>query len=87
MPAYMPTVPNPGSRNEWPAHCDGGIHYVWPCKFGAELAIVVGFAVAAHIPRKQNKAAKLHPRFLSENSAKSNALIPRKQNKPAKQHH
>ena len=60
MPACMLTVPNPGSRNEWPAHCDGGIHYVWPCKFGAELALVVVFAIAAHIPCKQNKAAKQH---------------------------
>ena len=32
MPACMLTVPNPGSRSEWPAHCDRGIHYVWPCK-------------------------------------------------------
>src|SRR5260370_39414411 len=71
MQACMLMVPNPGSRNEWPAHCDGGIHYlwpfkfgihcVWPCKLGAELAIVIVFAIAAHIPRKQNKAAKLHP--------------------------
>jgi hypothetical protein len=33
MPACMLTVPNPGSRNGWPVHCDGGIHYVWPFKF------------------------------------------------------
>jgi hypothetical protein len=61
MPACMLMVPNPGSRNEWPAHCDGGIHYVWPCKLGAELALVIVFAIAALIPRKQNKAAKQHP--------------------------
>src|SRR5438128_4890639 len=30
MPACMLTVPNPGSRSEWPAHCDRGIRYVWP---------------------------------------------------------
>src|SRR5262249_57652395 len=30
MPACILTVPNPGSRNEWPAHSDRGIHYVWP---------------------------------------------------------
>src|SRR5260370_35038036 len=61
MPACMLMSPNPGSRNEWPAHCDGGIHYVWPFKLGAELALVIVFAIAAHIPRKQNKAAKQHP--------------------------
>src|SRR5437899_5088533 len=60
MPACMLTVPNPGARNEWPAHCDGGIHYKWPFKFGAELALVIVLAIAAHIPRKQNKAAKQH---------------------------
>jgi len=60
MPACMLTVPNPGSRSEWPAHCDRGIHYVWPCKFGAELALVVVSTIAAHIPRKQNEAAKQH---------------------------
>src|SRR5947207_15319951 len=43
MPARMLTVPNPGARNEWPAHCDGGIHYIWPFKFGAELALVIRF--------------------------------------------
>jgi len=60
MPACMLTVPNPGARNEWPAHCDGGIHYIWPFKFGAELVLVIVLAIAAHIPRKQNKAAKQH---------------------------
>ena len=58
MPACMLTVPNPGSRNEWPSHCDGGIHYVWPCNFGPDPAIVIVLALAAHLPRKQNKAAK-----------------------------
>ena len=82
----MLTVPNPGSRSEWPAHCARGIHYVWPCKLGAELALVIVFAIVAHIPRKQNKAAKQHPRFLFENFAKFTACIPRKQNKAAKQH-
>ena len=57
---FLPAVPNPGARNEWPAHCDGGIHYIWPFKFGAELALVIVLAIAAHIPRKQNKAAKQH---------------------------
>ncbi len=47
------TAPNPSSRSEWPAHCDGGIHYVWPRKLGAELVFVFVFAIAAHIPRKQ----------------------------------
>jgi hypothetical protein len=60
MPACMLTVPNPGSRSEWPAHCDRGIHYVWPCKFGVELLLVVVSTIAAHIPRKQNEAAKQH---------------------------
>src|SRR4030095_5956075 len=87
MPACMLTMPNPGVRNEWPAHCDGGIHYIWPFKFGFELVLVIVLAIAAHIPRKQNKAAKQHPRFLFENFAKFTALIPRKQNKAAKQHY
>jgi hypothetical protein len=56
--ASMLTVPNPGARNERPAHCDGGIHYIWPFKFGAKLTLVIVLAIAAHIPRKQNKAAK-----------------------------
>jgi hypothetical protein len=86
MPACTLMVPNPVSRNEWPPHCDGGIHYVWPCKLGAELALVIVFAIAAYIPRKQNKAAKQHPRFLFESFAKFTAYIPRKQNKAAKQH-
>jgi len=60
MPACMLTVPNPSARNEWPAHCYGGIHYIWPFKFGAELALVIVLAIAAHIPRKQNKAARQH---------------------------
>ena len=60
MPACMLMLPNPRSRNEWPAHCDGGIHYVWPFKFGTELAPIIVFAITDHIPRKQNKAAKQH---------------------------
>jgi hypothetical protein len=60
MPACMLTVPNPCARSEWPAHCDGEIHYVWPFKFGAGLAFVIILAIAAHIPRKQNKAVKQH---------------------------
>jgi hypothetical protein len=87
MPACTLTMPNPGSRNEWPPHCDVGIHCVWPCKLGAELALVIVFAIAAQIPHKQNKAAKQYPRFLFENFAKFTALIPRKQNKAAKQHY
>jgi hypothetical protein len=51
---------------------------------GADLVIV--FAIAAYIPRKQNKAAKQHPRFLFDNFAKFTARIPRKQNEAAKQH-
>src|SRR5262245_27553879 len=57
MPACMLTVPNPSSRSERPAHCDGGIHYVWPCKLEA-LVLVMVFAIAAHIPHKQNKATE-----------------------------
>jgi hypothetical protein len=58
MPACMLTVPNPGSRTEWHAHCDRGTHYVWPYKFGVGLLLVVVSTIAAHIPHKQNKAAK-----------------------------
>ena len=58
MPACMLTLPNPSSRNEWPAHCEGGIHYVWPRNWGAELVLVIVFAIAAHILQKQTKAAK-----------------------------
>jgi hypothetical protein len=60
MPACMLTVPNPGSPNEWPMHWAEGIHYVWPGKYGAELAFVIVFAIAAHVSRKQNKAANQH---------------------------
>jgi hypothetical protein len=58
MPACMLTLPNPSSRNEWPAHCEGGIHYVWPRNWGADLVLVIVFAIAAHILQKQTKAAK-----------------------------
>jgi hypothetical protein len=47
-------------RNGWPVHCEGGIHYVWPCKLVAELALVIFFAIAAHVLRKRNKAAGQH---------------------------
>ncbi len=71
-------------------YCVGGIHYMGPFRFGEEVALVMVFALTAHIPRKQNKAAKQHPRFLFDNFAR----IPRKQNKarnsipsfPSKQH-
>ena len=56
-------------------------------QIGAELALVIVFAIAAQIPHKQNKAAKQYPRFLFENFAKFTALIPRKQNKAAEQHY
>src|SRR6266480_3453535 len=49
MPACTLTMPNPGSRNEWPPHWDVGIHCVWPCKLGTELALVIVFAIAAQI--------------------------------------
>ena len=87
MPACMLMVPNPRSRNEWPAHCDGEIHYVWPFKFGTELVPIIVFAITDHIPRKQNKAAKQHHELLFDNFAKLTARIPRKQNKAAKQHY
>jgi hypothetical protein len=60
MPECMLMVPNPGSQNEWPVHCDRGIHCVWPFNLGAGLAIVVVFPITAHIPRRQNKPAKQH---------------------------
>jgi hypothetical protein len=60
MPACMLMVPNPGARNEGPAHCDGGIHYIWPFKLGFDLVLVIVLAIAVHIPLKQNKAAKQH---------------------------
>ena len=60
MPACMLMEPNPCRRNEWPVHCDEGIHYVWPLKLGAGLAVVIAFAITAHIPRKQNKAEQQH---------------------------
>ena len=60
MPACMLMEPNPCRRNEWPVHCDEGIHYVWPFKLGAGLAVVIAFAITAHIPRKQNKAEQQH---------------------------
>jgi hypothetical protein len=56
----MLMVPNPGCRNEWPVHCDGGIHYVWPFNLWGEIAVVIAFAIAANIPRKHIKAAQQH---------------------------
>src|SRR5690348_12715723 len=41
MPVCMLMEPNPGSRNERPMGCDGGIHHVWPFKFGAEPRVVI----------------------------------------------
>jgi hypothetical protein len=90
MPACMLMFPNPGSPNDWPMYCVGGIHYMGPFRFGEEVALVMVFALTADIPRKQSKAAKQHPRFLFDNFAR----IPRKQNKarnsipgfPFKQH-
>ncbi len=73
MPACMLMVPNPRSRNEWPAHCDGEIHYVWPFKFGTELVPIIVFAITDHIPRKQNKASKQHHELLFDNFAKLTA--------------
>jgi hypothetical protein len=46
MPACMLTVPNPGSRNEWPP---------------PDSALVIALELEAHLPHKQNKAAKQHP--------------------------
>jgi hypothetical protein len=56
----MLTLPNPGSGNEWPSHCDGGIHHVRPLKFGAELGVITICVIAPHIPRKNKKPAKQH---------------------------
>src|SRR6266704_2778311 len=39
MPAFMVMVPNPRSRNYGPEYWDGGVHYVWPFKFGLRIAI------------------------------------------------
>jgi len=58
MPVCMLMLPNPGSRNEWPLHCDGGIHHVRPVKFGAEIGVVIICMIAPHIPRKNKKPAK-----------------------------
>jgi hypothetical protein len=60
MPLCMLVLPNPGSRNEWPLHCDGGIHHVRPFNFGAELGVVIICVIAPHIPRKNKKPAKQH---------------------------
>jgi len=60
MPPCMLAVPNPGSRNGWPVHCDGGIHYVWPFKFEVELVNVIVWAIATHSPCKYNRAARQH---------------------------
>jgi len=56
----MLAVPNPGSRNEWPVHCEGGIHHVWPFKFETEPVNVIVWSIASHMPRKYNNAAKQH---------------------------
>jgi hypothetical protein len=58
MPACLLPVPNPGSRNEWSADCDSGIHYVWPFKLGAGLVLVVVSRIAGHISHEQNEAMK-----------------------------
>ena len=60
MPASMPAVPNPSSRNEWPVHSEGGIHHVRPFKFEREPLNVIVWAIASHIPRKYIKPAKQH---------------------------
>jgi hypothetical protein len=60
MPVSMQMVPNPGCRDEWPVHSDGGIHDVRPFNFGAWLAVVMAFAIAPHIPRKKKKPAEQH---------------------------
>src|SRR4029453_9314334 len=67
MPACMLMEPNPCCRNEWPVHCDEGIHSVWPFKLGAGLAVVIAFAITGHIPRKQNKAEQQHYYLLPHN--------------------
>src|SRR5215468_6443534 len=60
MPACMLAVPNPGSRNEWPVHGEGGMHDVWPFKFETEFLNVIVLAIASHSPHKYSKTAKQH---------------------------
>ena len=54
----MVMMPNPGALNDWPEHWDMGIHYVRPRNWGAELVLVIVFAIAVHILQKQTKTAK-----------------------------
>ena len=67
-------------------HCDGGIHYVWPCNLGKGVAVVVAFAIAPHIPHKKKKPAEQHRKVLARNLRKFTAGILRVQNKASKQH-
>ena len=71
MPVCMEMVPNPGGRNGWPVHCDGGIHYVRPFNLGRWLAVVMAFAITPHIPRKKKEAAEQHHQVLPDNSPSS----------------
>jgi len=61
LAASMVMMPNPGALNDWPEHWDMGIHYVRPRKMrGDDPVLVFVCAIAAHTPRKQNKAPKQH---------------------------
>jgi hypothetical protein len=53
-------VPNPGSRNEWTVHGQGGMHDVWPFKFETEFLNVIVLAIASQSPHKYSKTAKQH---------------------------
>jgi hypothetical protein len=81
----MRLVPNPCCRNERPAHCDGGIHHVWPFKFGAEFGVFIIYVIAPCIPRQKKKPAEQHHQLLPRNFPKFTAGILRIQNQAPKQ--
>jgi len=67
MRMFVMTVPNPGALGEGPEYRNWRAHYVWPFKFGSRIALVMGFAIGADIPRRQNKAAKECHKFVFHN--------------------
>ena len=58
MRMFVMTVPNPGALGEGPEYRNGRIHHVWPFKLRLRIVLIMGFAIGADIPRRQNKAAK-----------------------------